>query len=295
MVIESSLTQRGAGCICCALMNAPLLSVPGFGVRAEYRSIFISDTHLGTRGCRGDFLADFLRRTSAQNLFLVGDIIDGWRLRKSWYWDEHHDDILRQILRHARGGTKVTYIPGNHDEMFRSWLPAGVDISGIRLCREAEHITADGKRFLIIHGDEFDNVVRYAKFLALLGDWAYTTALVVNRWFNAARRRLGLPYWSLSAWLKRQVKEAVKAIDRFEFALAAEARRRGFDGVVCGHIHHAEMREVDGVLYMNDGDWVESCTALVEHHDGRMELIDWAALNRLSFFAPRQTRVEQAA
>jgi UDP-2,3-diacylglucosamine pyrophosphatase LpxH len=276
-------------------MNAPLLSVPGFGVRAEYRSIFISDTHLGTRGCRGDFLADFLRRTSAQNLFLVGDIIDGWRLRKSWYWDEHHDDILRQILRHARGGTKVTYIPGNHDEMFRSWLPAGVDISGIRLCREAEHITADGKRFLIIHGDEFDNVVRYAKFLALLGDWAYTTALVVNRWFNAARRRLGLPYWSLSAWLKRQVKEAVKAIDRFEFALAAEARRRGFDGVVCGHIHHAEMREVDGVLYMNDGDWVESCTALVEHHDGRMELIDWAALNRLSFFAPRQTRVEQAA
>ena len=276
-------------------MNAPLLSVPGFGVRAEYRSIFISDTHLGTRGCRGDFLADFLRRTSAQNLFLVGDIIDGWRLRKSWYWDEHHDDVLRQILRHAHGGTRVTYIPGNHDEIFRSWLPMGVDISGIRLCKEAEHVTADGKRLLIIHGDEFDNVVRYARFLALLGDWAYTTALVINRWFNAARRRLGLPYWSLSAWLKRQVKEAVKAIDRFECALAAEARRRGFDGVVCGHIHQAEMREVDGIMYMNDGDWVESCTALVEHHDGRMELIDWAALNRLSFFAPRQTRIAQAA
>jgi UDP-2,3-diacylglucosamine pyrophosphatase LpxH len=276
-------------------MNAPLLSLPGFGARAEYRSIFISDTHLGTRGCRGDFLADFLRRTSAQNLFLVGDIIDGWRLRKSWYWDEHHDDVLRQILRHAHGGTKVTYIPGNHDEIFRSWLPMGVDISGIRLCKEAEHLTAGGKRLLIIHGDEFDNVVRYARFLALLGDWAYTAALVVNRWFNAARRRLGLPYWSLSAWLKRQVKEAVKAIDRFESALAAEARRRGFDGVVCGHIHHAEMREVDGILYMNDGDWVESCTALVEHHDGRMELIDWAALNRLSFFQPRQTRAVQTA
>jgi UDP-2,3-diacylglucosamine pyrophosphatase LpxH len=277
------------------VMNAPLLSVPGFGARAEYRSIFISDTHLGTRGCRGDFLADFLRRSSTQNLFLVGDIIDGWRLRKSWYWDEHHDDVLRQILRQAHGGTKVTYIPGNHDEIFRSWLPMGVDISGIRLCKEAEHLTADGKRLLIIHGDEFDNVVRYARFLALLGDWAYTTALVVNRWFNAARRRLGLPYWSLSAWLKRQVKEAVKAIDRFESALAAEARRRGFDGVVCGHIHHAEMREVDGIMYMNDGDWVESCTALVEHHDGRMELIDWAALNRLSFFTPRQTRIAQAA
>jgi UDP-2,3-diacylglucosamine pyrophosphatase LpxH len=295
LVIESSLTQSDADGMCSALMNAPLLSMPGFGARTEYRSIFISDTHLGTRGCRSDFLADFLRRVSAQNLFLVGDIIDGWRLRKSWYWDENHDDVLRQILRHARGGTKVTYIPGNHDEMFRSWLPVGVDISGIRLCREAEHITADGKRLLIIHGDEFDNVVRYAKFLALLGDWAYTTALVVNRWFNAARRRLGLPYWSLSAWLKRQVKEAVKAIDRFEFALAAEARRRGFDGVVCGHIHHAEMREVDGIMYMNDGDWVESCTALVEHHDGRMELIDWAALNRLSFFVPRQTGITQAA
>jgi UDP-2,3-diacylglucosamine pyrophosphatase LpxH len=275
-------------------MNAPL-TLPGFGPRVEYRSIFISDTHLGTRGCRGDFLADFLRRTSASNLFLVGDIIDGWRLRKSWHWDEHHDDVLRQILRHAQCGTKVTYIPGNHDEMFRPWLPIGVDISGIRLCREAEHITADGRRLLIIHGDEFDNVVRYAKFLALLGDWAYTVALVFNRWFNAARRRLGLPYWSLSAWLKRQVKEAVKAIDRFESALAAEARRRGFDGVVCGHIHHAEMREVDGILYMNDGDWVESCTALVEHHDGRMELVDWAALNRLSFFEPRQARVPQAA
>jgi UDP-2,3-diacylglucosamine pyrophosphatase LpxH len=295
LVIESSLTRRGPGGMCSLLMNAPHLSASGFGVRAEYRSIFISDTHLGTRGCRGDFLADFLRRTSAQYLFLVGDIIDGWRLRKSWYWDENHNDVLLQILQHARAGTKVTYIPGNHDEMFRSWLPAGVDISGIRMCREAEHITADGKRLLIMHGDEFDNVVRYAKFLALLGDWAYTTALVVNRWFNAARRRMGLPYWSLSQWLKRQVKEAVKAIDRFESALAAEARRRGFDGVVCGHIHHAEMREVDGVMYMNDGDWVESCTALVEHHDGRMELLDWAALNRLSFFESPQTRVAQTA
>ncbi len=217
-------------------------------MQADYRSIFISDTHLGTRGCRGDFLADFLCRTTTRNLFLVGDIIDGWRLRKSWYWDEHHDEVLRQILRHARGGTKVTYIPGNHDEMFRSWLPAGVDISGIRLCQEAEHMTANGKRLLIVHGDEFDSVVRYARFLAFLGDWAYSAALVVNRWFNNARRRMGLPYWSLSAWLKQQVKGAVKAIDRFRSALAAEARRRGFDGVVCGHIHHAEMREVDGIV-----------------------------------------------
>ena len=272
-------------------MNAPLSP----GARTDYRSVFISDTHLGTRGCRSDFLADFLRRTSCQHLFLVGDIIDGWRLRKSWYWDANHDEVLRQILRQARGGTEVTYIPGNHDEMFREWLPLGLEIGGIRLRREAVHTTVAGKRLLVMHGDEFDSVVRYARFLALLGDWAYTVALTFNRYFNAVRRRLGYPYWSLSAWLKHQVKEAVKAIDRFEAALAGEARRRGFDGVVCGHIHHAEMREVNGVLYINDGDWVESCTALVEHHDGRLELIDWAALNRLSFFTPRQAGLPQPA
>jgi len=256
--------------------------------------VFVSDVHLGTRGARCDFLANFLLRTSCQKLFLVGDIFDGWRLRKSWYWDEHHDEVLRQILRHARGGTEVVYIPGNHDEMFRAWLPMGLEIAGIRLRGEAEHVTADGRRLLVMHGDEFDSVVCYARFLALLGDHAYAAALVFNRWFNQLRRRLGYPYWSLSAWLKRQVKEAVKAVDRFENALAGEARRRGFDGVVCGHIHHAEMREVQGVLYLNDGDWVESCTALVEHHDGRLELIDWAVENRLSFFAPRGAAVREA-
>lgn len=258
--------------------------------KREYRTVFISDVHLGTRGCRGDFLADFLRRMSCEKMYLVGDIFDGWRLRKSWFWDAAHDEVIRLVLRHARNGAEVTYIPGNHDEMFRSWLPPhfapGLEVAGIRLAPEAVHATADGKRLLVIHGDQFDSVVRYAKFLAFLGDRAYNMALTANRWFNAARRRLGYPYWSLSAWLKRQVKEAVKAIDRFEVALAEEARRRGLDGVVCGHIHHAEMRMVNGVLYINDGDWVESCTALVEHHDGRLELIDWAALNRLSFFTP---------
>lgn len=252
--------------------------------RRVYRTVFISDLHLGTRGCRVDFLIDFLRRTDSEHLYLVGDIVDGWRLKKSWYWDAGHDEVLRLILAKASSGTKVTYIPGNHDEVFRDWL--GLEIAGIRLEAEAEHETADGRRLLVMHGDEFDSVVRYAKFLAVLGDKAYTTALVVNRWFNACRRRLGLPYWSLSQWLKRQVKGAVKAIDRFEQALAGEARRRGFDGVVCGHIHHAEMRDVGGVLYTNDGDWVESCTALVEHGDGRLELLDWVALNRLSWFAP---------
>ncbi len=261
----------------------------------SFRAIFISDLHLGTRGCRSDFLADFLRRVSCEQLYLVGDIIDGWRLRKSWYWDENHDEVLRLILQHGRRGAEVTYIPGNHDEMFRAWLPLGLEIAGIKLRNDAVHSMLDGRRLLVMHGDEFDSVVRYAKFLALLGDWAYTAALVVNRWFNAARRRLGYPYWSLSAWAKRQVKEAVKAIDRFETALAGEARRRGFDGVVCGHIHQAEMRQVNGVLYLNDGDWVESCTALVEHHDGRLELLDWAAMNRLSFFAPRGHLAAQTA
>ncbi len=272
-------------------MNASLPLAQSLAVTHRYRAIFLSDTHLGTKDCRSDFLADFLGKTASDYLYLVGDIVDGWRLRKSWYWDNTHDEVLRLILGKARAGTEVTYIPGNHDEMFRAWLPMGLEVGGVKLRQDASHTTADGRRLLVIHGDEFDSVVRYAKVLALLGDSAYTTALVLNRYFNAIRRRLGHPYWSLSQWLKRRVKEAVKAIDRFEAAVAGEARRRGFDGVVCGHIHHAEMREVGGVLYLNDGDWVESCTALVEHHDGRLELIDWAALNRLSFAAPRPRTV----
>jgi UDP-2,3-diacylglucosamine pyrophosphatase LpxH len=257
----------------------------------RYRSVFISDTHLGTRGCRSDFLADFLERMRCEKLFLVGDIVDGWRLRKVWFWDDNHDRVVRSILQHARSGTDVTYVPGNHDEMFRAWLPAASDphtfeVAGVEVRREATHVTADGRRLLILHGDEYDGVVRYAKILAHIGDGAYTTALVLNRWFNSLRRVLGYPYWSLSQWLKRQVKEAVKAIDRFETALSADAARRGFDGVVCGHIHHAEVRPINGVLYCNTGDWVESCTALVEHHDGRLELLDWAAVNKLSFFKP---------
>ncbi|OYV32300.1 MAG: UDP-2,3-diacylglucosamine hydrolase [Rhodospirillales bacterium 20-64-7] len=261
-------------------MNA---NVPACGLpKTAYRSVFISDTHLGTRGCRAEFLAGFLKSMTCENLFLVGDIIDGWRLKRSWFWDHHHDEVLQLILRAARGGTNVVYVPGNHDEMMRKYVPLGLEICGVKLQMEAEHTTADGKRLLITHGDAFDSVVRHAKILALLGDWAYTAALGVNRYFNQVRVKLGYSYWSLSAWLKLQVKEAVKAIDRFETALADDAHRRGFDGVVCGHIHHAEMRMVNGVQYLNDGDWVESCTALVEHADGRLELIDWVARNKLS-------------
>ena len=261
--------------------------------RRRYRSIFISDLHLGTRGCRSDFLVSFLRSVECKQLYLVGDIVDGWRLRKSWYWDDGHDEVIRLILQMARQGTEVTYIPGNHDELFRDWL--GLEVAGVKLMREAEHEAADGRRFLVIHGDEFDGVIRYAKVIAHLGDWAYDTALVLNRWFNMARRRFGYPYWSLSQWLKRQVKEAVKAIDRFEIALATEAKRRGLQGVICGHIHHAEMRMVQGVLYINDGDWVESCTALVEHADGRFELLDWAKESRLSIAgSPRRPASQRA-
>lgn len=261
--------------------------------RRRYRSIFISDLHLGTRGCRSDFLVSFLRSVDCKQLYLVGDIVDGWRLRKSWYWDDGHDEVIRLILQMARQGTEVTYIPGNHDELFRDWL--GLEVAGVKLMREAEHEAADGRRFLVIHGDEFDGVIRYAKVIAHLGDWAYDTALVLNRWFNMARRRFGYPYWSLSQWLKRQVKEAVKAIDRFEIALATEAKRRGLQGVICGHIHHAEMRMVQGVLYINDGDWVESCTALVEHADGRFELLDWAKESRLSIAgSPRRPASQHA-
>jgi len=252
--------------------------VPSRDKTIQVRSVFVSDIHLGTRGSRSDMLLDFLASVECDHLYLVGDVIDGWRLRKAWYWHEEFDQVMRAVLDHAERGAKVTYIPGNHDEMFRDWL--GLEIAGVKLKREAVHEGADGRKFLVIHGDEFDGVIRYAKFIAYLGDWAYDTALVLNRWFNLARRKFGYPYWSLSQWLKRQVKEAVKAIDRFESALAGEAKRRGLDGVICGHIHHAEMRMVNGVMYMNDGDWVESCTALVEHADGRFELLDWSAQAR---------------
>lgn len=257
-----------------------------------YRAVFISDVHLGTKGSNAAMLNDFLADASCEQLYLVGDIIDGWRLRKSWFWDKHHDAVLRTILRHAKHGAEVVYIPGNHDEMMRAWLPMGLEIAGIRLMEETVHVTADGKKLLVIHGDAFDSVVRYAKFLAHLGDHAYTVALVANRWFNWGRRHLGYPYWSLSAWLKRQVKEAVKFIDSFEVALAQEARTRHLDGVICGHIHHAEMREIGDIRYFNTGDWVESCTALVEHHDGRFELIDWPSRIRQSVRMAQPVRGE---
>jgi UDP-2,3-diacylglucosamine pyrophosphatase LpxH len=255
-----------------------------------YRAIFISDVHLGTRGCKAEFLLDFLKHTEADQIYLVGDIIDCWRLKKYWFWNQAHNDVVQKLLRKSRKGTEVTYIPGNHDEPLRDY--DGVAFGGVLLRNEVVHVTAQGKRMLVVHGDAFDGVVQYARWLAHLGDTAYNLVIQLNHWFNHARVKLGFPYWSLSAYLKNRVKDAVKFISDFETAMAAEAKRRGLDGVICGHIHKAEMREIDGVLYCNDGDWVESCTALVEHRDGRLEIIEWAAERQFSMLAPSTASVK---
>ena len=250
----------------------------------HYRTIWISDIHLGTRGCKTEFLLDFLKHTDSEFLYLVGDIVDGWRMRRSWYWAQSHNDVIQKLLRKARKGTQVFYIPGNHDEWLRDYVD--LQLGGVWLLQEATHTTTDGKRLLILHGDDFDGVVRYARWLALLGDWAYENVLRLNHHYNVIRRKLGYPYWSLSAYLKSKVKNAVEYVSNYERAVAAEAKHRGVDGVVCGHIHQAEIRHIDGVLYCNDGDWVESCTALVEHADGRLEILNWAKLRGFDMLAP---------
>jgi len=241
------------------------------------RALFISDVHLGTRGCQAELLLDFLRHYDAETIYLIGDIVDGWRLRRSWYWPQSHNDVAQKLLRKARKGARLVYVPGNHDEFLRDYL--GTHFGGIEVRSSAIHEAADGRRFLIIHGDQFDLVVRHARWLAHCGDWAYGAALFLNTYMNVARRRLGFSYWSLSAWAKLKVKNAVNFIGAFEEALARAARENSVDGVVCGHIHYAAMHNDFGIAYHNCGDWVESCTALVEHHDGRMEIVRWAERN----------------
>jgi UDP-2,3-diacylglucosamine pyrophosphatase LpxH len=242
----------------------------------QYRTLFISDVHLGTRGCQADLLLDFLKHNESDELFLVGDIIDGWRLKQAWHWPQAHNDVVQKLLRKVRKGARVVFVPGNHDEFARDFL--GLEFGGVEVIDHAVHQTADGKKMLVIHGDQFDIVVSHARWLAHLGDWAYDFAIFVNAWFNRARRKLGLPYWSFSKWAKLKVKKAVNFIGDFERTLAAEARKRGVDGVICGHIHHATIRDIDGVIYVNTGDFVESCTAIAEHFDGRLELIHWSLL-----------------
>ncbi len=241
--------------------------------KRHYRSIFISDVHLGTRDAKTAFLKDFLQQSQCDHLYLVGDIFDLWKLKRGWHWPQLNNEILRLVFRMARNGTRVTYIPGNHDEMFRDYT--GNTFNGVLVENEAIHTSANGRSYLVIHGDEFDCIMRHNRWLAHIGDGAYDFLLWLNHWFNKARRRLGLGYWSLSAFLKKQTKSAVNFIGDFEKLVCHEAERRSVTGIICGHIHHAVMREIDGVEYKNTGDWVESCTALAEHHDGSFELLHW--------------------
>jgi UDP-2,3-diacylglucosamine pyrophosphatase LpxH len=257
----------------------------------SHRTIFISDTHLGTRGCKAEALADFLAHNDCATLFLVGDIVDGWQLKRRWYWTEAQSQVLAQIIRKVDTGTRVIFVPGNHDEFAREY--AGRLFAGVEIANEALHETADGRMLWVLHGDRFDGVIVFAKWLAHLGDRAYGMALRWNDHLFAVRKYFGLPYWSLSAWLKHKVKNAVEYISRFEEVVAHEAAKRGVDGVVCGHIHHAEIRQIGDVLYLNDGDWVESCSALVEDAHGNMEILHWAdsSQNR----APRRQKNVPAA
>ena len=242
----------------------------------HFRSLFISDLHLGTRGCQSTLLLDFLKWHEADTIYLVGDIVDGWRLRSGWYWPQSHNDVVQKLLRKVRKGARMIYVPGNHDEFARDYV--GYTFGGVEIVQNAVHRLADGRRFLVTHGDEFDIVVRHAGWLAHLGDWAYMLAIRANTTFNAVRRRMGFPYWSFSAWAKLKVKNAVNFIGDFETALAEQAVKHNVDGIICGHIHHPTIREIAGVTYVNTGDFVESCTAVAEHHDGRLEIIRWLAV-----------------
>ena len=239
----------------------------------RFRTIWISDLHLGTSGCQAAKLLEFLRATESDTLYLVGDIIDGWQLKRRWYWDQTHNNVVQTVLKKAKKGTNVIFVPGNHDESVRQFID--LDFGGIQVRDELVHTTADGRRMLVLHGDRFDGVISCAKWLAYVGDNLYTVILKFNQIFNNWRARAGLPYWSLSQYLKTKVKNAVSYIGKFEDALADEARRKGVDGIICGHIHKPEIRDIGGILYCNDGDWVESLSALVEDAQGQLSLVTW--------------------
>jgi len=246
---------------------------PDAGTVNRYRAIFLSDIHLGTAGCKAAHLLDFLRHNESDSLYLVGDIIDGWALRSRFYWPQAHNDVIQKFLRKARKGTHVVYVPGNHDEVARQFC--GLKFGDVSISEESVYTLKDGRKLWVVHGDIADGVIRHVKWLAHLGDALYDWLLWLNRHLNNIRARLGFGYWSLSQYLKYKVKNAVSFISDFENVLVREARRRGYDGVICGHIHHAQIRTVDGALYVNDGDWVESLTALVETHEGELRIIVW--------------------
>ncbi len=238
----------------------------------DYRTVFISDTHLGSRGARAAELSAFLKHVRCERLYLVGDAIDLWAMRSRVHWPPTHNHVVRRILKHAKRGTHVVFIPGNHDDSVRQY--AGLDLGGVRIALRAVHRTADGRSLLVTHGDEYDLVVQHGRFISILGGWAYDRLVMLNRVVNLLRTSVGLRKWSFSQAIKLKVKGACSFMSNFEQALLSEARRRGLDGVVCGHIHQPALRESDGVLYANCGDWIERCSALVEHADGRLELLD---------------------
>ena len=236
-------------------------------------AIFLSDIHLGTRGCRADSLLAFLNTYSCDTLYLVGDIVDGWRLKSSFYWPQSHTEVVQKLMEKSRAGTRIVYVVGNHDEFLRKYTD--LQLGNVELRDEAVHTTVSGKQLLVTHGDQFDIVTRYHRQLAILGDISYSVLLRLNVWLNLLRERSGYHYWSLSAWVKRKVKSAVSYIGRYEDAVVHECKRRGFDGIVCGHIHHAEACILQGTLYYNCGDWVESCTALLEDESGEISVHEW--------------------
>jgi UDP-2,3-diacylglucosamine pyrophosphatase LpxH len=252
------------------------------------RTIFLSDVHLGTRGCRAKLLVEFLLQHDAQTLYLVGDIFDGWKMQRGWHWPKSHNAVIEAILEKARRGTRVIFIPGNHDEVARGYL--GMHFGGIEVVQDAEFLSASGKRYWVTHGDQFDTVVMNAKWLAHVGDRAYGLLIWLNPKINALRTLWTRRYWSLSKWAKAQVKHAVNFIGQYEEVLSEDARRKGYDGVICGHIHHAAIRKIGDIEYINTGDWVESCTAIIENEDGEMRLIDWEARNARRHLVARRRK-----
>lgn len=243
-----------------------------------YRTIFISDVHLGTRDCKADQLNNFLKHNSCETLYLVGDIIDGWKIQQNKLkWKQSHSNVVRRILGIAKHGTKVIYVAGNHDEFLRPMIGLGISFGKISIHNQAEHIGVDGKRYLVTHGDLFDGISKIAPWLGFLGDKGYDLILAVNNKFNWIRHKLGFGYWSLSKYLKHKVKSAVDFLFQFEVTLANYCKKRGFDGVIAGHTHTPVIKDIDGIIIMNDGDWVESLSALVENHDGSFEIIYWTS------------------
>ncbi|NDB86534.1 MAG: UDP-2,3-diacylglucosamine diphosphatase [Alphaproteobacteria bacterium] len=246
----------------------------------DYRTIFISDVHLGSKGCKAEILNNFLKNSNANKLYLIGDIVDGWKIQQNrWAWRQAHSNVVRRILGYAKRGTEVIYVAGNHDEFLRPMIPYGLTFGRIQVVNQYTHVGLDGKKYLVVHGDLFDGITRLAPWISFLGDKSYDALISLNTKLNWWRHKLGFGYWSLSQYLKQRVKRAVDFMFHFERNLTDYGRKRGFDGVICGHIHKAEIKEINGIIYMNDGDWVESCTALVEHLDGRWEIIHWTKTN----------------